>query len=67
MVWGEVATLKDFPGGASGEEPACLRDTGWEDPLEEGMATHSKIFAWRIHGILADFGPWGHTESTEAT
>ena len=21
---------------------------GWEDPLEEGMATHSKILAWRI-------------------
>ena len=23
---------------------------GWEDPLEKGMATHSSIFAWRIHG-----------------
>ena len=21
---------------------------GWEDPLEEGMATHSNIFAWRM-------------------
>ena len=21
---------------------------GWEDPLEEGMATHSGILAWRI-------------------
>ena len=21
---------------------------GWEDPLEEGMATHSSIFVWRI-------------------
>ena len=21
---------------------------GWEDPLEEGMATHSSIFSWRI-------------------
>ena len=21
---------------------------GWEDPLEEGMATHSGIVAWRI-------------------
>ena len=20
----------------------------WEDPLQEGMATHSSIFAWRI-------------------
>ena len=21
---------------------------GWEDPLEEGMVTHSNILAWRI-------------------
>ena len=21
---------------------------GWEDPLEKGMATHSRILAWRI-------------------
>ena len=21
---------------------------GWEDPLEEEMATHSSIFAWKI-------------------
>ena len=21
---------------------------GWEDPLEEGMATHSSILAWRV-------------------
>ena len=21
---------------------------GWEDPLENGMATHSSILAWRI-------------------
>ena len=21
---------------------------GWEDPLEEGMVTHSSVLAWRI-------------------
>ena len=21
---------------------------GWEDPLEEGMATHTSVLAWRI-------------------
>ena len=26
----------------------CIRSLGWEDPLEEGMATHSSILAWRI-------------------
>ena len=25
-----------------------VRSLGREDPLEEGMATHSKILAWRI-------------------
>ena len=25
-----------------------FRFLGWEDPLEEGMATHSSILAWRI-------------------
>ena len=25
-----------------------LRAAGWEDPLEEGVATHSTILAWRI-------------------
>ena len=43
--------------GASGKEPACLcrrpkrwwvQSLGWEDPLEEGMATHSNILVWRI-------------------
>ena len=23
---------------------------GWEDPLEEDMAAHSSIPAWRLHG-----------------
>ena len=25
-----------------------VRSLGWEDPLEEGMATHSNILAWKI-------------------
>ena len=25
-----------------------LQFLSWEDPLEEGMATHSSILAWRI-------------------
>ena len=25
-----------------------VQTLGWEDPLEEGMATHSSILAWRI-------------------
>ena len=26
-----------------------VRSLGWEDPPEEGMATHSSILAWSIH------------------
>ena len=25
-----------------------VQSLGWEDPLEEGMATHSSNLAWRI-------------------
>ena len=25
-----------------------VQSLGWEDPLEEGMATHSGILAWRM-------------------
>ena len=25
-----------------------VQSLGWEDPLEEGIATHSSILAWRI-------------------
>ena len=41
---------------------------GWEDPREEGMATHANIRAWRIPGqrSLAGYSPWGHTESDTA-
>ena len=31
---------------------------GWEDPLEEGMATHSSTLAWRIP---KDRGAWRAT------
>ena len=32
-----------------------VRFLGWEDPLEEGMTTHSSILAWRIP---KDRGAW---------
>ena len=28
-----------------------VQSLGWDDPLEEGMATHSHILAWRIPWI----------------
>ena len=41
-----------FTRGSNGKESTCnVGDLGsipdWEDPLEEGMATHSSILTWR--------------------
>ena len=35
-----------------------VQSLGWEDPLKEGMATHSSILAW---GIPMDRGAWQAT------
>ena len=32
-----------------------VQSLGWEDPLEEGIVTHSSILAWRI---TMDRGVW---------
>ena len=63
-----------FPGSLARKEYTCnVGDLGsilgWEDPLEEGMATHSRILAWRI---LMDRGAWqaivrGVTEESDTT
>ena len=29
-------------------QESWVQSLGWEDPLEEGMATHSSILAWEI-------------------
>ena len=38
--------------------------SGWEDPLEEGMAAHSSILPGESHGqkSLAGHSPWGRKE-----
>ena len=51
--------VKNLPANAGD-----IRDAGSiprsEDPLEEGMATHSSILAWKISW---DRGAWGVTQS----
>ena len=39
-----VETVKNLPA----MQETWAQSLGWEDPLEEGMATHSGILAWRI-------------------
>ena len=39
-------------------QEAWVQSLGWEDPPEEGIATHSSILAWRIP---MDRGAWQAT------
>ena len=56
-IYNPLKSFWGFPGGASGKGPTWLKQEteetwnqslGREDPLEEGMATHSSILALRI-------------------
>ena len=46
-------------------QEASVQSLGWEDPLEEGMATHSSLLAWRIPWTEEPGGlqSMGHKES----
>ena len=55
-----------FPGGSDGKESTCNAGDlgsvlGWEDPQEEGVATHSSILAWRVP--MNTGACWGCKES----
>ena len=64
------------PGGSGVEKFTCnvgaIGDTGsipgWENPLEEAMVTHSRVFLpGESHGqwSLADYSPWGRKSQTQ--
>ena len=67
---GELSPTLGFPGDSAVKylpavqelQEMWVRSLGWEDPLEEGMTTHSSIRAWRI--------PWiekpGRLQATES-
>ena len=64
--------FKGFPGGSGASlvvqmvknlpamKETWVRSMGWEDSLEEGMATYSNILAWRIP---MDRGAWRTIQS----
>ena len=64
MCW----VFLDFPDGSVGKNPPVMQETqetwvqalGQEDPLEEGMATHSSILVWRVPD-KKDRGAWWAT------
>ena len=52
-LFGVTHLSRGFSSGLYGKESVCIQETrvqslGREDPLEEGMAIHSSILAWRI-------------------
>ena len=49
LCWAsQVVLVVKNPPVSAGNNETKVRSLGREDPLEEGMATHSSIFAWRI-------------------
>ena len=42
--WSVAQNVKQLPA----IQESWVRSLGWEDPLENGMATYFSIFAWRI-------------------
>ena len=50
---GQAQLQAGSPGGSAVKNLPAMQETwvlslGWEDPLEEGMTTHSSILAWKI-------------------
>ena len=62
-------TLQGFLSSSDSTESAMqetwVQSLGWEDPLEEGMAIHSRILVWESHGqrSLEAHSLRGHKES----
>ena len=54
-----VQLVKNMPA----KQETWVQSLSWEDPLEQGMATHSSILAWRIS---MDRGAWKATVHGEA-
>ena len=61
-----VGEIVGFPSDSAVKNRPAMQETqetwvrflGWEDPLDEGMATNSGILAWRIP---MDRGAWRAT------
>ena len=53
----QVVLVVKNPLASAGDLETWVQSLSWEDPLEDGMATHSAVLAWRIHGQsrLADY------------
>ena len=67
----DIYTCSGFPGGSVVKKPPAMQEPqvrflGWEDPLEEGTATHSTVLAWRTPWTKEP-GGLQESEMTKAT
>ena len=54
MLWAsQVALVVNNLLANAGDIKTQVRFLGWEDPVEESMATHYHVFTWRIRWIKA--------------
>jgi len=44
----ELSLVAQMVKNPPAKREAWVQSLGWKDPLEEGIATHSSILAWRI-------------------
>ena len=68
----DTSIFLGFLGAQMVKNPSATWETwvqswDWEDPQEQGMATHSSIFAWRtplpVQRNLLGYMPWRSKES----
>ena len=64
--WGSSVRWKEQNKQKQELQETQVQSLGWEDPLEDEMATHSSILAWKISWTEEPggvYGPWGCKES----
>ena len=63
LMWASlVAQWVKNPPSIQKTQEMQVPSLGQEDPLEEGMAIHSSILAWRTPWTEEPGCPWGHKE-----
>ena len=64
-IIGQVLQVAQMVKNLPAMQETLVRSLGQEDPLEEKMATHSSILAWRIPWTeeSGGYSPWGREES----
>ena len=60
-----MAQQVKYPPAVQETQKTQIQFLGQEGPLEEAVATHSSILAWKIQWTksLVGYSPWGYKES----